>query len=105
MSAEEWKAGLAFEDLPDAHKKLAEIIGIDAMMKLCEACGGMAMYIPMIEGVYTAARAKAIREEYNGKNVAKLARKYSLTARGVYKIVSGTEVKIDGQTSIFDSTA
>lgn len=104
MSKDDWMKGLTFEDLPDAHKKLAEIIGIDAMLKLCETCGGMAMYIPMIDGVYIAARAKAIRSEYNGENVAKLARKYGVTGRTVYTIVSGSEVKIDGQVSMFEAT-
>lgn len=103
--SDDWKDGLTFEDLPDAHKKLAEIIGVDAALKLCETCGGMAMYIPIIDSVRTAARAKAIREEYNGMNVAKLARKHGITARAVYMIVSGTDVNIDGQTSLFDSTA
>lgn len=100
--SQDWGRRLTFDDLPDAHKKLAEIIGVEAMLKLSEACGGINLYIPMIDGVKTAARAKEIREEYNGRNIARLARKYGLSVRAVYLIVQGTTVVIDGQTNMDD---
>lgn len=95
-----WLKDLELDDLPEAHRKLAEIIGVEATVKLCEACGGMAYYIPMPDGLYTSARAKLIRREYNGMNVQKLARKYNLTARAIYGIVEGVNAQIDGQLDL-----
>lgn len=101
-NAAEWMRDLEYEDLPDQHKKLADIIGVEATVKLCEACGGMACYIPVTEGLYVAARHKAIRRDYNGQNVAKLARKYNLSVRAIQLIVQSTNPQIDGQLSLLD---
>lgn len=95
----------ALNGLPEQHRKIAEVIGVDATIKLCETYGGMNLYIPMMDAVRTAERDRAIREEYNGANVARLARKHSLSVRAVYAIVQGTNVVIAGQISLWDGSA
>lgn len=47
--------------------------------------GGQEVRIPAAD---KTARNAAMRAEYNGRNVRELARKYDITTRTVYKIVS-----------------
>lgn len=96
----DWRNEVTDEMLTSAHRKLADVIGIEATLKICEAFGGDAIYIPLTDTIYTAVRRKWIREEYLEKNVAprRLARKYGLSEREVQRIVSGIrpeQVKIE----------
>lgn len=86
---QQWLYELKYDDLPEQHRKLADIIGVEATIQLCEALGGGQWYIPGMQVLYTAARAKRIRREYNGYNVHELAEKYKVTTRSVYAITEG----------------
>ena len=104
MLRDELKDDIREEDLPEAHRRLAELIGIDAALALIAAYGGTVLYVPVIDTVYMAARARRIKEEYNGYNLGQLAIKYGCTMQRVWQIVKGTPVKpIDGQVNMFDS--
>lgn len=96
-----WKNEVTEEMLTPAHRKLADVIGMEAMFKLCEVFGGEAVYIPLTDNVYAAVRRKWIREEYMAKNVAPrhIARKYGLSEREVQRIISEirpTQIDISG---------
>jgi len=95
--------GVPLDKLPEAHRKLAEVIGIEATMELCKAYGGTPIYIPKVDALVAAHRDQQIRTEYNGYNVAKLARKYNLSARTVQRILEGESLQqIDGQMGLED---
>ena len=98
-----WLKDVTFDMLPPQHKKIAEIIGVEPTIKLCATCGGAPMYIPTADGIRSAARAGLIRKEYNGSNVAQLARRFGLTSRMVQIIVQGENPQIDGQISMTDA--
>lgn len=87
---------------PESYSTIAEIIGEEATRKLCEAFGGEAIYVPKAESVGNAERVAAIRREYNGGNVALLARQYGLTTRRVQQIVEGEPGTLPGQLDMFD---
>lgn len=97
----DWKNEVTLEMLPAAHRKLADVIGIEATLKLCETFGGESLYIPLTDAVYAMVRRKWIREEYvhNNSNIRWIAKKYGLSEREVQRIVN--EVRPD-QLSIFD---
>ena len=95
--------GMPLDKLPEAHRKLAEVIGIEATVELCKVYGGTPLYIPKVDALIAAHRDQQIRTEYNGYNVAILARKYNLSARTVQRILEGESLQqIDGQMEIGD---
>jgi Mor family transcriptional regulator len=74
--------------LPEAHRRLAEVIGLEAMLRLCETYGGAPLYIPKLDALAAARRARQIRQEYDGVNTAQLARRYGVSMRTVQMILS-----------------
>lgn len=83
-----WASKVTFDMLPDAHKKLAEMIGVEATLRLCAGLGGSNPYIPFIDSVRSVARNKIICKSFlNGESVAKLAVQYRLTERSIQRIV------------------
>lgn len=103
MLREELAKDIQLADLPDTAARLAEIVGVDAALALIQAFGGDTIYIPIIDSVLVAARARMIREEYTGYNYDELARKYGCTPRRVRQIVEGAAIKpISGQVTLFD---
>lgn len=98
----DWKNEVTQEMLPAAHRKLSDVIGVEATLKLCEAFGGESLYIPLTDAVYAAVRRKWIREEYaqRGANTRWIARKYGLSEREVQRIVNDVRPE---QISMFDS--
>jgi len=70
---------LKIEDLPDDLKDIAKAIGLEYTIKLIELRGGESVYFRKLEAVCLAARNRAIRKEFNGKNYHELSKKYNLT--------------------------
>lgn len=96
----DWKSEVAQDMLPLAHQKLADVIGIEATLKLCEMFGGESIYIPLTDAVYAAVRRKWIRAEFDrGASTKHLARKYELSEREVQRIVRDIRPE---QISVFD---
>jgi Mor family transcriptional regulator len=98
---------IRIEELKEQHREYAEIIGVENLIRLAEAYGGAAIYIPKIDDLLKSQKYAAIIREFNGSNVRQLARKYDVSERTVYRLVSGLlkaeRLKpLDGQTSLFD---
>lgn len=99
----EWLRSLSEDELPQAHRKLSEVVGIEAAIALCEEWGGSTLYIPTMDAVYDAARRKLIRAEFaRGTGTKRLARKYGTTERTVQRMVEDIQPK---QVSIFDTAS
>lgn len=100
---QDWMRGVTMDMLPEAHRKIAEVIGVEATLTLCDIYGGMQLYVPKTDNVYASVRAQMIRSEYNGMNTAQLAKKYRVTTRTVQMIVEDMPTpQIDGQMAIED---
>jgi len=80
--------GITRDMLPEAHRRLAEVIGIEATLQLCKTYGGAPLYIPKLDALVAAQRARRIRAEYDGMNTALLARRYGVSMRTVQMILS-----------------
>ena len=87
MRKEDWQ-GIECDQLPEAHRRLAEAIGVGPALKLSEMFGGEVIYIPKLDNVYARARARRILKEYDGLNTRSLARKYRISTRSVQRIVA-----------------
>lgn len=87
----DWTQTVTYEQLPEAHRKFADAIGVEATMKLCRAFGGEIIYIPMLDSVWSVVRRARIKDEYvnHGVRVKQLAKKYRITPQEVHRILSG----------------
>ena len=97
---------IQIDDLNPDFREVAETIGLEPALKLVQARGGEAVWIPRLEKICRAARDRAIRAEFNGHNFRELARKYRLTVVWIRNIVGehAADEKgkpIDKQRSLF----
>lgn len=97
---ENWVKEIEFDDLDAKNKEIAEVIGIDNLLKLAKAYGGESLYINKFDEIVKTRRDKNIKTEYNRYNLKKLANKYNLTEKRIKQIVS--ELGMENQISIFD---
>lgn len=74
------------EYLNGAYSDLAEIIGIDAVLKIHATYRGQQIFYPL-DLLSKEFIRKQIIEEYNGHNVKQLATKYGYTEKWVKKIL------------------
>lgn len=81
-----WTDSLTIEMLPEQYQPLAEILGVQPLLKLAEQYGGASLYIPKVEALVKALRDKRIQKEYNGYNAKELAQKYELSVNWVLNI-------------------
>lgn len=100
----EEKETLTLEDLQEQHREIAELIGMDGLLKLADVYGGTSLYIPQVRELMKNRIYKAILEEYDGTNIKQLAGKYQVSEATVYKILKDKigKVQIPGQMSFAD---
>ena len=78
---------ISLDSLPESIQTIAEILSIEAAVKLSKYFGGVRIYIPKIEGLLRSNRDAQIRKEFNGANHRPLARKYKLSESQIRTIV------------------
>jgi Mor family transcriptional regulator len=92
---------ITLDDFPDNFRDIAETIGVDAAVALCEFAGGTQLYIPKLDNVTRLTRNKELCNEYiNGKSFAQLAVAYNLTEYTVRGIIA--EIRNKNKTTIED---
>lgn len=74
----------------------AELLAIGIAEDIRRAYPSMQIYIPRGDAYERAARNRAIRREFTGKNHARLAMKYRIGLSQVYKIV-GAQISSGSQ--------
>ena len=61
---------LTIDDLDGENRELAELVGMEAFIKLVEVYGGTGkLYVPQADKVLIPVRDEKIREEYDGTNL------------------------------------
>ena len=99
---------LRLEDLNGNARELAELIGMEAFIRLVGVYGGTSsLYVPKAEQLVLPVRDELIRREFDGGNSTQLARKWGLTERYIREIVKEKlkELRIapgPGQISLWD---
>lgn len=97
---EEWLDEVTEDMLPAPQRKLCDVIGLEATLRLCAMWGGSAPYIPTLEAVRDAVRLEHIRQEFmDGRAIAQISRRYGLTERTVQRMVKDLR---PAQMSIWD---
>lgn len=98
----DWMDEMTLDMLPQGLPyQIAKEIGIENYMKLAKLVGGDRIYIPRFESLIRPVRDKKMKEEFNGYNHRKLAKKYGLTEIWVTQICGVGCMQ--GQQTLFDS--
>ncbi len=84
----EYRHKIKHDDLPDELRYVADLIGMEALLRLIGGFGGSPLNLPTIGSIAKNARNRAICSEFNGKNYRELAVKYGLTVRWVRIILA-----------------
>lgn len=96
---------ITLEDLFGEQKLIAEIIGIEAYLKLAEVYGGQSIYIAKMDKVENIQRNARIIADFNGYNHKFLANKYHLSERSIRAIIAEyVHSPLPGQLSFFDDS-
>lgn len=74
-------------DVPETYRPIANIIGINNLVKICQYCNGDELYFPMADTILRNARNRNIKISYTGSNTKELALKYNLTKKQIMNIV------------------
>ncbi len=82
----ELMAELSIDDIPDCHRPLVELIGLEKFILLCDYAKGDHLYFPQTDRILIPVRNRKIRKEYDGYNKRELARKYNLTIAQIKNI-------------------
>lgn len=92
---------LTLDGMPMDCREIANAVGMEGLIALCEAVGGTQIYLPKADTLLASVLPRVIREEYNGYNVQALARKYGVSERTVYNYIQGCSPSpIDGQITM-----
>lgn len=78
---------IEISDLNEQHRELAEIIGVDNLLKLASHFGGTQIYIPQLDKLVKNVKYKAIIEEFDGFNIRQLSNKYNVSESTIYRLV------------------
>lgn len=98
---------MELKDLQENHRQIAEAVGIQGLISLCEVFGGSGIYIPQPKELIKNKVYQNIYEEFNGSNIKELANKYDVSESTVYNVVrekltKGVSKSLPGQMSITD---
>jgi len=79
---------ISLDDIPEAHRHIAEMIGLQAFVDLCIALGGVYYYPPKIESITRNARNRKIRADFEaGKSYRELVEKYQISESRVRTLI------------------
>lgn len=77
----EWTKNLEVEDFDEPYATLAEMLGVEAALKVIELFQGQQVYFPKLEKACNSTRKALIRSEFDGYNYRELAERYNYTER------------------------
>lgn len=89
MESPNWHSRVAEEHLTEAHKRLADCIGVEATLKLCDTFGGASVHIPLNHDVYRVAVTEPdVYTRYlQGAKVFALARMYGVSEPTILRYI------------------
>lgn len=80
--------GITLDMFPEGYREVAEAIGIETALRLCEIAGGEQLYIPKLDSVLKDERYNRLYQDYlAGAAYEELARRYNLSVDSVRRII------------------
>lgn len=92
-------ADTKIEELSEEIQVIANLIGLENLLKLSHYANGSQIYIPIPETILRKARNREIKKQYNGCNKKEISQMWEITENQVEKILRGYNPK---QMDIFD---
>ena len=83
---------IRIEELPEPYCAIAELIGIEAALKLAETFGGTSLYFAKLDTLLAIKKYEKIKTEFTGFNHRDLAIKYNYSESRIRQIL---DVKIE----------
>jgi Mor family transcriptional regulator len=81
----------ALDLLPGDLRRIAEVAGLEAAVRIARAFRGCFLYVPGLDDVTRRARDSMIRRDYaSGASMKALSRRYGLTTRRVRVILKSS---------------
>ena len=77
-------------DIPKEYREFAEVIGLDAFIRLVRYMGGCLVYVPLESCVTRAVRNRLIRKAFNGDYKA-VAKTYRMSEGHIRRIIDKGE--------------
>lgn len=91
------------DKLPGDLKRIAELTGIEASIKIAREFKGTCLYISSIDNFMREIRDLRIRQDFDrGIAIKRLAIKYSLTERWIRNILNKIETITEGIAQLID---
>lgn len=78
---------VSIDDIPNDLALLADVVGIDIVIEICEKFGGCQIYFPKSNSLYRKNRDNIIKDEFNGKNLRELSIKYKISETQIRNII------------------
>lgn len=91
------------EDLSELSQAIAELIGLENLLKLSHFANGTEIYISPPSAILKKARNRKIRSEYNGYNSKELSKKYGISEDHMKTIIKEYDPKQMNIFDVFDS--
>lgn len=92
-------ADTKIEELPEEMQTVAQLIGLENLLKLSHYANGSRIYIPGPEMLLKHARNRQIKTEFNGYNYKELSIQWNLSEEHIRKILREYDPQ---QINIFD---
>ena len=95
MKLEDLQPYVLPSDIPETYQPIVSMIGVDALIKLCQYSMGNEIYFPMAETILRKTRNRMMIQEYTGYNIKDLSKKYGLTIKQVQNIIKSPARDLD----------
>lgn len=81
------------ENLQELHREIANVVGVEGIIRLSDYFGGTTIYIPKKRELVKNLVIEKIQAEYRGTNIRELAQKYNVSESFVYSALRGRLLK------------
>lgn len=78
---------LTLDDLQENHREIAEIVGLDSFIKLCQNYAGLQIVVPTIKTIAAGNIKRRILKENCYLSAKELVQKYPISMKTAYRIL------------------
>jgi Mor family transcriptional regulator len=90
-----WLNDIQVDDLPEKYRQMAELIGVDNVLKLAESYQGEQLYFSSLSKLITKKKKEYIKAKFTGNNHKDLSKETGFAVRFIYRILGRKERVMD----------
>ncbi|MBF0487877.1 MAG: hypothetical protein HQK98_06925 [Nitrospirae bacterium] len=92
-----WLSDIMIDDLPEKYRQMAELIGIESVLRLEESYQGEQFYFSSLSKLITQKKKEFVKARFTGNNHKELAKEMGFAVRFIYKLLSRTKQSADAR--------